>query len=183
MIKGKKNITLYSITGLIILSFLLRGASSYFLGDVDFDNEWNILIDNLINYKSYSFYTFNSVLIPSVYMPPLYPFSIFFIKIITSFEKQNLLYSVIIFQIVLSVYSVYLFYQINENFFSKKISLINSAVYSIVPLNIYAAGQISSITLQIFLSLFFLKILFLIMKEQSTKYSYIFHNYWFVNFD
>ena len=174
MIKRKKNITLYSITGLIIFSFLLRGTSSYFLGDVEFDNEWNIIINNLINYKSYSFYTFNSVLIPSVYMPPLYPFSIFFIKIITSFEKQNLLYSVIIFQIVLSVYSVYLFYQINENFFSKKISLINSAVYSIVPLNIYASGQISSITLQIFLSLFFLKILFLIMKEQSTKNIVIF---------
>ena len=174
MFKRKINIGFYLIAGLIIFSFLLRLISAYFLRDMELDYEWNILVNNLINYKSYSFYTFNSILIPSVYMPPLYPFFIFLVKIITSFEKQNLLYSIIIFQIILSVYSVYLFYEINQNFFSKKISLINSSIFSIIPLHVYSSGQISSVTLQMFLSLFFLKFLLVIIKNQSTKNLFIF---------
>jgi len=174
MFKRKINIRFYLIAGLIIFSFLLRLISAYFLRDMELDYEWNILVNNLINYKSYSFYTFNSILIPSVYMPPLYPFFIFLVKIITSFEKQNLLYSIIIFQIILSVYSVYLFYEINQNFFSKKISLINSSIFSIIPLHVYSSGQISSVTLQMFLSLFFLKFLLVIIKNQSTKNLFIF---------
>ena len=174
MIKRKINIRFYLIPGLIIISFLLRLISAYFLRDMELDHEWDILVNNLINNKSYSFYTFNSVLIPSVYMPPLYPFFIFFIEIITSFEKQNLLYSIIIFQIILSVYSVYLFYEINKNFFSKKTSLINSTIFSIIPLHVYASGQISSVTLQMFFSLLFLKFLLIIAKNQSTKNIVIF---------
>ena len=66
MIKRKINIGFYLIPGLIIISFLLRLISAYFLRDMEFDQEWNILVNNLINYKSYSFYTFNSVLIPRI---------------------------------------------------------------------------------------------------------------------
>ena len=80
MIKRKINIRFYLIPGLIIISFLLRLISAYFLRDMELDHEWDILVNNLINNKSYSFYTFNSVLIPSVYMPPLYPFFHFFYR-------------------------------------------------------------------------------------------------------
>jgi 4-amino-4-deoxy-L-arabinose transferase-like glycosyltransferase len=157
------------LTLLIFFSFLARIIQVYFIRDLSFENEWNILVNNLIKYKSYAYYNFNEQPIPSVYMPPLYAFFIYFIKIITTSNGTGLLYTIILIQVLLSTYSVYLFYQLNGNFFSKKISLINSSIYSLIPLNLYACGQISSITLQVFLSLLFLNLLFSLIKEQTKK--------------
>ena len=137
-------------------------------------NEWNILLQNLIKFKSYSFYTFEGELIPSVYMPPMYPFFLYLIKVFTSFEGKNLLNAIFIAQIVLSTYSIYLFYQINQNFFSNNISLINSAVFSFFPLNIYVCGQVSSICLQILLSLLFLNLLLKLLKAETFKNTILF---------
>ena len=174
MIKKNININFYLLLGLIILSFLLRFVTVYFVRDIAIGNEWNILIDNLVKFKSYSLYTFDNQLIPSVYMPPMYPFFIYLIKIITSFEGGNLIHLIIFIQIILSTYSVYVFYQLNQNFFSEKLSLINSFIFSFVPLNLYACGQISSINLQIIFSLLFLKFFLLIIKEPITKNIIIF---------
>ena len=80
------NIEIYFLAWLLVLSFLLRLAVVYFVRDTHFDNEWNTLLDNLIKYKSYSFYTFDNLTIPSVYMPPIYPFFLYLIKVVTSFE-------------------------------------------------------------------------------------------------
>ena len=150
---------------LILFSLLLRFITVYFVRDNHLDNEWQILVNNLVNYKSYSFYAFGNQLIPSAYMPPMYAFFIYFISVVTSFDGTNLVYSVIFIQIVLSIYSIYLFYEINQNFFPDKLSLINSFIFSIIPLNVYSCGQISSINLQIFLSLLFLKFLILLIHE------------------
>ena len=46
------------LLGLIILSFLLRVLTVYFIRDTNITNEWGVLVDNLVKYKSYSFYTF-----------------------------------------------------------------------------------------------------------------------------
>ena len=165
----KINIKLNSVITLILFSLFSRLVLVYFVRDFSLDHEWKILLDNLISYKSYSYYSFNSELIPSVYMPPLYPFLLYFLSIITFFDKENLLYLTILLQILLSTYSVYLFYELNKNFFSQKISLINSFIFSIIPLNIYAVGQISSINLQVFLSLLFLNLLFKITNNQTNK--------------
>ena len=110
----------------------------------------NGIDNNLVKYKSYSIYIFDGELIPSVWMPPAYPFFIYLIKTATSFETQNFIYLIIFIQIILSTYSVYLFFQLNQNFFSYKLSLINSIIFSIIPLNLYVCGQISSINLQIY---------------------------------
>ena len=136
MIKKSTNIEYYLITALIIFSFLSRLVTVYFFRDLQFDNEWGILLNNLINYKSFSFYNFNGELIPSAYMPPLYPFFLYLIKIIIPFEESNLLYSIFFIQIILSSYSVYLFYEINKNFFSNNLSLINSVVFSVIPFGV-----------------------------------------------
>ena len=61
------------LSGLIVFSFLTRLISVYFFKDAYVENEWGILLDNLINYKSYSFYIFDGQPIPSAYMPPLCP--------------------------------------------------------------------------------------------------------------
>ena len=159
---------------LILFSLLLRLITVYFVRDNHLDNEWQILVNNLVNYKSYSFYTFDNQLIPSAYMPPMYAFFIYLIRVATSFEGTNLVYSVIFIQVVLSTYSIYLFYQINQNFFSDKLSLINSFIFSIIPLNIYSCGQISSISLQIILSLLFLKFLILLIHENRLGNIFLF---------
>ena len=162
----KKNIFL-----LIALSFIIRLISIYFFHDTRVDNEWGILLNNLVKFKTYSLHTTENLSIPSVLMPPLYAYFLYFIKIIT-FEKINFLTLLISIQIILSTISVYIFYQINKKLFSEKINLINSYIFSLFPLNIYAAGQVSSITLQIFLLLLFILFLFL-LSEQKTKKNYL----------
>ena len=158
---------------LIITSFFARFITAYTLGDRVIDNEWNILVNNLINYKSFSFYVAGDQIIPSAYMPPMYPFLLYFIKIIT-FEKVDFVNSIIFFQVILSTYSVYVFYELNQKIFSNKLSIINSFIFSFFPLNLYAVGQISSISVQIFLSLLFLKFSFSLCEKKSIKNIIIF---------
>ena len=94
----------------ILLIFVLRLSS---VADIT-----NILLNNLIEHKSYSLRSFNEELVPSVLMPPLYAFFLYFIHTISFLKESYFLYLVFFIQIVLSTYSVYLFYQINKNFFS-----------------------------------------------------------------
>ena len=168
---------------LIVLSFFARVITAYFLGDRIIDNEWSVLVNNLINYKSFSFYISGDQIIPSAYMPPIYPFFLYLIKIIT-FEKIDFLSVIIFFQIILSTGSIYIFYKVNQKIFSNKLALINSFIFSFFPLNLYAAGQVSSITLQIFFSLLFIKYFFSVSeKKNNTKYNYIFNYFRFINFN
>ncbi len=44
-------IKIYFLPWLIVLSFILRIVTVYFFRDIHIDNEWNILLDNLIKYK------------------------------------------------------------------------------------------------------------------------------------
>ena len=101
ILDSQNNIKIYFLPSLLILSFLLRIVTIYFIRDTHFDNEWNILLDNLIDYKTFSFYNFNGTLIPSAYLPPVYPFFVYIIKIVGSFDKISLLYAVIFVQIIL----------------------------------------------------------------------------------
>ena len=164
----KKNIFL-----LIGLSFIIRLISTIFFHDNQIDNEWGILLDNLIKHKTYSFYNYEDTLIPSVLMPPLYAYFLYCIKILT-FGKISFLNTLIFIQIIFSTISVYIFYKINEKLFSNNICLINSYIFSLLPLNIYAAGQTSSITLQIFLLLLFLLFVLILIKNQTKKNFIIF---------
>ena len=173
MTRENIKIKTYFLPLLIVLSFFSRLIGVYFFRDANFYainvNEWYILLHNLIHHNSYSVYGFDNQFIPSVFMPPIYPFFLYFIKLITFLEGINLLYAIFFVQIILSTYSVYLFYQLNQHFFSNKISLINSIIFSFFPLNIYACGQISSINIQIILSLLFLKLLLLLINEEKKK--------------
>lgn len=159
----------YFLKELIILSFLIRLYTAYFFGDNSFEEaftEWGVLVYSLIDYKTYSFYHFEGLLVPSVYMPPIYPITLYLINFI-SFDKINFINLIIFFQIIISTFSVYIFYQINLNFFTQRLSLINAFIFSFLPLNAIVSGQISSITLQIFFSLLFLKYLLLFTKSQT----------------
>ena len=137
---------------LLLLSFFLRLVIAYIFGDQNIENEWKIITYSLINDKSYSFYNFNGERLPCVYMPPMYPFFLYFIKII-SLEKIDFINLIIFSQVILSTIAVYFFYKINNKIFNKNLSLINSFIFSFFPLNLYAAGQISSVSFQLFFSL------------------------------
>ena len=86
----------YFIPWLIIISFILRLISAYFFKDIEIDNEWSRLLNNLAQYKSYSYYTFGGQLIPSTFLPPIYPFFLYLIKMSASFNENNFLYYVIL---------------------------------------------------------------------------------------
>ena len=169
MIEKTANTKFILLSGLIIISFIIRLIAAYFLGDDSFESastEWSVLVYSLIENKSYSIYQFGDLFVPSVYMPPGYPILLYLIKI-ASLDKINFLNLVMLFQIILGTYSVYIFYKINLRLFSDKLSLINSFIFSIFPLNIYMVGQISSITLQVFLSILFLYLLFLVIENKK----------------
>ena len=178
MIKEEKNIKINFLLWLIILSFISRIAVTYVYRDLDLysinANEWNVLLQNLIQYKSYSLYIFNETPIPSVYMPPGYPFFLYFLNISKYlFDNSNLLYVIYFSQIILSTYSVYIFYQISNKFFSNNLSLVSSSIFSFFPINLYSCGQVSSINLQIFLSLLFLHLL-LMIDNKNRRYIFFF---------
>ena len=95
MFYENKKINSYYLFWIIVISFFLRLSSVYFYRDLDLNsssvNEWNILLENLLRFKTYAFYVFNGEAIPSAYMPPIYPFFLYIIKIITSFDETKFL--------------------------------------------------------------------------------------------
>ncbi len=171
MFKKKINFKFNLLWGIIVISFLIRLITTYFFRDPSFDSantEWGVLVYNLVNFKSYSIYHFDNILVPSVYMPPGYPLLLYIIKMF-SLNDAVFLNLIMLFQIILGTYSIYVFYKINLYLFSHKLSLINSFIFSIFPLNVYMVGQLSSITLTVFLSLIFLDLLFTTIKKNTLK--------------
>ena len=159
-----KNKETYGIIFLILFSILIRIPIIFIFGDVTIGNEWGYLYKNLILYGKLIYENFDGFLLPNLWMPPLYAYYIYFFTIFSSTETivtQLVLYS----QIILASISVVIFYFLNNNFFSKKISFYSSLLFSIIPLHLYACSQISSISLQVFLIILFLFFFFEITKK------------------
>ena len=66
---------------LFIFSLLIRIPSVFFFGDTNLENEWSIIVNNLVNYNEFSFLRFDDFFVPNVLMPPLYAFYLYFFKI------------------------------------------------------------------------------------------------------
>ena len=171
MFETKINFKPSLMSGVIVISFLIRLIAAYFFRDSSFDNantEWTFLVYNLVNFKSYAIYNFDNVLVPSVFMPPGYPLLLYIINIFSS-NDTVFLNLIMLFQIIIGTYSIHIFYKINLNLFSHKLSLFNSFIFAIFPLNVYMVSQLSSITLTVFLSLIFLDLLFTTIKKSTLK--------------
>ena len=82
----------YLLPSLIIVSLLIRILTVYFIKDTHIEHEWNILLNNLIEHKSYSLRSFNGELVPSVLMPPLYAFFLYFIHVISIQPTDDVLF-------------------------------------------------------------------------------------------
>lgn len=153
----------FNLYFLIIITLAIRIIAVYYIGDEKLEHEWLILFRNLYNHGVLSLRSFDGNFIPSVFMPPLYVFFIYFLKIISP-ESIELAKIILTSQIILSTAAIFLFYKLNNFFFSKNWSIFNSFLLSIFPLNIYSTTQISSISLQIFLLISYLYLFFFIEK-------------------
>ena len=164
----------YNLQLLLIFSFILRVIATYYYGDNKLAYEWSILFNNLYNSGTLAMHSFDGELVPSVYMPPLYVFFIFLIKHITP-ENVELVTATLAIQIIFSTITVYLFYKLNNFFFTKNFSIFNSLIFSIFPLNLYTAFQISSACLQTFFLIAYLYLLFSLSRLKSFNILIIFY--------
>ena len=178
----KKIIIQKEILIILFIALILRVVSANLYADNILRNEWNMILHNHqisgifgLNVVINEFLALpklaeiGDIVLPSVIIPPLYLYSIYLIKIIFN-NPSNIADIVIFIQILLSLFSILIFYKIIEFFSEKKsINIILLAIFSFFPMNVYATSQISSITLQIFLILNFFYFLFLFNKYKKTK--------------
>ena len=58
---------------ILILAVTAGLFSIYFFGDRNLDNEWQVMVYNLETNNILSSRKINGVLVPNIFMPPLYP--------------------------------------------------------------------------------------------------------------
>jgi 4-amino-4-deoxy-L-arabinose transferase-like glycosyltransferase len=161
-----KNKEIYLLFFLFLFSFLIRIPGIYIFGDTRLDNEWGIIVNNLTDYGKFSLVNFGDFFVPNLFMPPLYAFYLYFFKIF-HFNNEIYIQVVLFSQIILSSFSVVIFYNINKLFFSNKICILGTLIFSLFPLHIYACAQISSIILQSFLMITFFYFFLKTMKKNN----------------
>ena len=159
---------------IFLISFALRLLISFVYGDHSLQNEWEILVRNLIEHNTLAMINFGDLYVPNLWMPPLYAYFLFLISIF--FESLNNTYinTVLITQCLLSSITIIIFYEILKNFHNNNISLIGAIVFSFFPLNVYSAVQISSASIVMFLSMFFYYFLIKFTEDKKINYLILF---------
>ena len=149
---------------LFSLSLFARIPVIMILGDVTLENEWGTMLYNLKNHNTLSLQSFGEFLLPNLGLPPLYAYYLYLLSFL-NFEDQNFVLLILFSQAILASISVVIFYKLNKFFFSQKISIYSSLLFSFFPLYLYTSAQISSISLTIFLGIFFYYFFFKIKKD------------------
>ena len=91
----------------------------------------------------------NDDVLPSAFMPPLYAYFIYIIKLTFS-NFVDYVSIIIIIQILLSVIAAFLFFKILKISETSMLSFYSALIFSLIPINIYASVQISSISIKCF---------------------------------
>ena len=152
---------------LFLISIFSRIPVIFAYGDTHLENEWGVIVNNLITYNTFAFDYYDKTLrFPSAYMPPLYAYYLYLFSFL-NLEISNYIKTILFSQALLSAISVILFYKLNKFFFSKKISFYSSLFFSLIPLHLYASSQISSISLQSFFSILFFYLYFLTIEKKN----------------
>ena len=164
--KKIKNIKFIYI--LIFLSLILKLSIFFHYSDTKIVNEWayllhnynfsgtlgyNIVINEYLAEPAYA--KEGDIVLPSVYMPPLYFFFIYIIQFISG-TTEHLAQYVIFIQILLSLFSIYYFYKLIEKFQNGRRLHAITTIFAFFPIAVYASIQISSMTLQLFLIIMYL---------------------------
>ncbi|MAJ66067.1 MAG: hypothetical protein CMI76_02090 [Candidatus Pelagibacter sp.] len=174
----KLNLSLL-ISTFFLLTILARLIAAYFFADTRLDNEWGKLVHNLefsgilgINVvideftAIHKFANSKDVVLPSAFMPPLYGYFIYYVKVLLA-NSFDLIKVIIFIQIILSLTSIYLFFKITRKFENLYFSLGLSFLFSFFPMYVYSSVQISSIILQIFLLLCFFHFLLIFIENKK----------------
>ena len=69
---------------LISISFFSRAIAVYFFGDTNLDYEWGIIISNLEKSHIFGYRIVDGVVVPYIFMPPLYPFLLRLVPLISA---------------------------------------------------------------------------------------------------
>ncbi len=178
----KQIISKLQLYHILLASLAFRIILFFFYADVTLVDEWANLVNNFESTGVIGFRValdeFNAVpksaitgerVLPSVFMPPLYFFFIYLIKIIFE-DFLNYIILIIFAQILLSIVSILFFYKIIAYFENKNFSLLMTTFFGLFPIYVYSSVQISSISLQIFLLIFFLYFLQKLMQNFNFYY-------------
>ena len=158
---------------ILFTSFLIRLITLFYFRDVEVDNEWGILLENLEMNNILSVHSVQGVPVPNIFMPPLYPYFLYCFKLFFT-DLVIFLWTIQFIQISLAVITVYFTFKILREFFSENISCVGTLIFAVFPLNVYASSQISSITLQVFLLNLFLFSYLQLFKKFSNYYIFLF---------
>ena len=158
---------------ILITALIARLISILYFRDLLIVNEWSILLENLENNKVLSVHSINGEPVPNIFMPPLYPLFLYFLKIIFS-DFNQFLWSIQFSQLIFSLLAVYLANKILLEFFSQNMSALGTFIFAIFPLNVYAVSQVSSITLQVLLLNIFLYSFIRLFKGNNNRYIFLF---------
>ena len=164
-LKNKKRLYIF----LFSISFISRVLVFFYFGDRNLENEWAILVSNLYNNNVLSMLRFGDLFVPNLWMPPVYAYFIYLHALIFGMG-ENLAAYVIASQIVVSSLTTIIFFKIISQFCSDKISLGGAIIFSIFPLIVYSASQISSVTVYLFLLLVFILLILNIINQRSKNY-------------
>ena len=173
----KKLNLVFSVPILLFLTLIARLLAFYFFADNQLENEWMYLVHNLSekgvlginividkNLALPMLAQKENIVLPSVFMPPLYSYIIYVIKFSVS-NFTNYINVILFLQIILSTITIYIFFKIIRMSESFKFSILSAYIFSFIPINIYSSVQISSISIQVFLIVY----LFYIIKKFFLK--------------
>jgi hypothetical protein len=141
---------------LLLLSLsILKLIIAIIYGDHSYQREWEVIVKNLLTHFSFSYHEIEGQKIPSAYMPPLYVYIIYFISIF-GFSEFTTTKIILFFQCLFSGISIIFFYKILLKIFNERYSIVFSLIFFLIPINFYSATQISSVSFQISIFIFFL---------------------------
>lgn len=168
------------LTSLFILALVPRIVAIWIVGDRAFENEFGVLVQNMLNGNGYSYYSVSSegkiapeysdaaiYHIPSAYMPPGYPF---FLTCITFFTGDNnsAPYFVEIIQALLAAITSVLLYKIVAIKFNAKIAFFSALLFCFYPILVFSASQITAVTLYLFFNIL---TVFSLIKGEQTEHT------------
>ena len=62
---------------LVLFLTIIKILISIYFGDELIDMEWRIINQNLIEYGEFTYHEIGGIRVPSIYMPPLYPYFLY----------------------------------------------------------------------------------------------------------
>ena len=167
------------IISFIFFSIAVRLMAIYFFADTRIENEWGILVHNLEisgilgmnvvidDYLAlHKFANPGETVLPSVFMPPLYAYFIYCLKFLSA-NFFDLLKTIYFVQIILSLISIYIFFNIIKKFEDFNISFLLTFIFSFFPVYVFSSSQVSSIVLQMCLLLFYFYFLIELINKKK----------------